>query len=155
MRSEWKKGEYEISADKSRLDLGMIHSFLSGSSYWAAGIPFDIVRRSIENSLAFGIYTGSNQVGFARVITDYATFAYLGDVFVLEEHRGKGLTKWLMEVILDSPVLQGLRLWLLATRDAHGLYRQFGFCELRNPERYMEIRRSNIYQDQHGDSASR
>jgi GNAT superfamily N-acetyltransferase len=138
MNREWRWGEYLISTDKSRLNLGVIRDFLS-TSYWAAGVPGDVVRRSIQNSLAFGVYEGEEQVGFARVVTDYATFAYLADVFVLEAHRGRGLAKWLMEVITSHPRLQGFRRWMLATRDAHELYRRFGFAELERPEIFMEI----------------
>ena len=135
--SEWRRGEYTITTD--RVDLGVVHGFLT-TCYWAKGIPLELVRRSIEHSLAFSVYDGDRQVGFARVITDYATFAYLGDVFVLESHRGRGLSKWLMEVVVAHPQLQGFRRWVLLTRDAHGLYRQFGFHELEEPQRYMELR---------------
>ena len=136
---EWREGDYVISTDRKRVDVETVHRFLSGS-YWAAGIPIDVVRRSIEHSLCFGLYTGGQQVGFARVITDYATFAYIGDVFVLEEHRGQGLSKWLLSVIREHPDLQGFRRWLLATRDAHTLYSRFGFTPLSHPETWMEIR---------------
>src|SRR6185369_13535802 len=108
------------------------------SAYWALGRTRETVERAIENSLPFGIYGPADQVGFARIITDHATFAYLADVFVLPEHRGRGLSVWLMEVISDHPQLQGLRRWLLATKDAHELYRKFGFSELKEPERWME-----------------
>lgn len=137
MDVEWRRGEYLVSTDRSRLDLAMIHGYLT-TSYWAAGIPLETVRRSIEGSLPFGLYNGDTQIGFARVITDYASFAYIGDVFVLEAHRGQGLARWLMEVIVAHPDLQGLRRWLLATRDAHGLYRKVGFTQLVAPERWME-----------------
>lgn len=136
--TEWRRGEYLISTDKSRLNVELVHEFLK-NSYWASGIPDEIVRRSIENSLAFGVYTGGEQVGFARVVTDYATFAYLADVFVLEAHRGRGMAKWMIEVITSHPRLQGLRRWMLATRDAHELYRRYGFSELERPEIFMEI----------------
>ncbi|HYP53352.1 MAG TPA: GNAT family N-acetyltransferase [Pyrinomonadaceae bacterium] len=138
MNQEWQRGEYVISTDKSRLDFGAIHEFLSGRSYWAVGRPEEVVRRSVENSLAFGLYKGARQVGFARVITDYATFAWVADVFVLEEFRGRGLSKWLMETMLAHPGLQGLRRWVLATKDAQGLYARYGFEPLRRPERWME-----------------
>jgi GNAT superfamily N-acetyltransferase len=138
MSREWRRDEYLISTDASRLDLGVIHAFLS-TSYWAAGVPEDIVRRSVENSLVFGVYRGEEQVGFARVVTDYATFAYLADVFVLEAHRGRGLGKWLIEVVLSHPDLRGLRRWMLATGDAHELYRKYGFAELARTETFMEI----------------
>jgi GNAT superfamily N-acetyltransferase len=114
-----------------------VHGFLT-RSYWARGVPPDVVQRSIENSLVFGVYGGDEQVGFARVVTDRATFAYLADVFVLEGHRGRGLGKWLMEVVLAHPELQGLRRWMLATADAHGLYRRYGFRELGKPQIFME-----------------
>ena len=118
---EYKKSEYTISTDNSRLNIPLIHRYLSESSYWATERPLDVVERSIENSLCFGIYKDQEQVGFARVITDYATFAWLADVFVLENHRGHGLGKWLMDVIIAHPDLQGFRRWVLATKDAHEL----------------------------------
>ena len=130
--------EYSISTDKSRLDVPLIQQFLSQESYWARNIPFDVVERSISNSLCFGVYQGTNQMGFARVITDQATFAYLSDVFILSEHRGKGLSKQLVETILNWPTLQGLRRWVLATQDAHALYEQFGFAALDKPETFMQ-----------------
>ncbi len=144
MAQEWRQGDYLISTDRSRLDLSIIHSFLT-TSYWAGGIPIEIIKRSIKHSLAFGVYKEDKQVGFARVITDYATFAYIGDVFILEEYRGQGLSKWLMQVIADHPDLQGLRRWILITRDAHGLYRKTGFREPKDPERYMEKVFQDIY----------
>jgi GNAT superfamily N-acetyltransferase len=135
---------YSISSDRSRLDVGMIHAYLS-QSYWSPGIPRAVVERAIANSLCFGVFEGDEQVGFARVVTDRATFAYLADVFVLEAHRGKGLSKALMREIKAHPELQGLRRWLLATRDAHDLYRQFGFKELGNPSRIMEVHDPDAY----------
>jgi GNAT superfamily N-acetyltransferase len=138
------RGEYEISTDPRRLDVAAIHAFLV-RSYWSPGVPREIVERAIANSLCFGLYCASEQVGFARVITDRATFAYLADVFVLESHRGKGLSKWLMEAVTSHADLQGLRRFLLATKDAHGLYRQFGFTELASPSRLMEIWKPDIY----------
>lgn len=137
MTREWWRGEYLISTDKDRLDLAMVHGFLK-DSYWAAGIPKEVVRRSVENSLAFGVYQGDEQAGFARVTTDRATFAYLADVFIVESHRGRGLGRWLMEVILSHPELQGIRRWMLATRDTHDLYRQYGFTQLGDPGIFME-----------------
>jgi len=134
---DFTKGEYTISTDKSRCDLDVIHEFLN-TSYWAAGRSIETIRRSIENSIPFGIYKGDQQVGFARVITDYATFAWIADVFVLEPFRGQGLSKWLMEVMIEHPELQGFRRWVLATKDAHEIYRRFGFAELKRPERWME-----------------
>ena len=144
MAEEWRRGEYLISTDMNRLDLAVVHGFLT-TSYWAAGIPLEIVKKSIEHSLSFGVYWGEQQVGFARVITDYATFAYIGDVFILEEFRGRGLSKWLMEVIADHPELQGLRRWVLLTRDAQGLYEKTGFVRPKTPERYMEKHFTDAY----------
>ena len=130
--------QFEISTDRTRLQIEVIHGYLSQESYWAAGRPLEKTLRAIENSLCFGLYRGGDQIGFARIVTDYATFAYLGDVFVLGEFRGMGLSKWLMDTIISHPDLQGLRRWILATRDAHGLYEKFGFSALRFPERWME-----------------
>ena len=128
----------EITTDRTRLEVAMIHRYLSEESYWAAGIPLDVVERSIEHSLCFGAFDGAAQVGFARVITDYATFAYVADVFVLASHRGRGVSKAIMSAILGHPELQQLRRWLLVTRDAHGLYAQYAFTPLNAPERHME-----------------
>jgi len=144
MAEEWRRGEYVISTDKNRLDLAVVHGYLS-TSYWATGVPLEIVKKSIEHSLNFGVYWGEQQVGFARIITDYTTFAYIGDVFILEEFRGRGLSKWLMEVIADHPELQGLRRWLLLTRDAHGLYEKTGFVRSKTPERLMEKHFADVY----------
>jgi GNAT superfamily N-acetyltransferase len=129
---------YTFSTDKEKLDIDVIHGFLS-QSYWAKNIPVEIVKRSIENSLCFGVYHLDKQIGFARVISDFASFGYLADVFILEEHRGKGLSKKLMEQIMAHPQLQGLRRFCLGTRDAHKLYEQFGFNVIKAPERFMEI----------------
>lgn len=146
---EATQNQYSISTDKSKLDVSVIHGYLSNESYWAKNIPLEIVKRSIEGSLCFGLYVSENsiskQVGFARVITDCATFAYLADVFVLPSYRGNGLSKWLMKIIMDCPHLQGLRRWLLATQDAHGLYLQFGFLPLDKPERIMGYKPFEIY----------
>jgi GNAT superfamily N-acetyltransferase len=144
MIHECKRGEFTISTDAARLDLKVIHEFLT-TSYWAAGIPLDVVKRSIEHSLSFGVYHQDRQVGFARVITDYATFAYLADVFVIEDYRGQGLAKWLVEVIVAHPELQGLRRWMLATRDAHTLYGKVGFVGITSPEGWMERRDPDAY----------
>ena len=133
-----------ISSSKPLLQLTVIHDFLK-KSYWAKDIPIEIVKRSIENSLCFGVYEDGKQVGFARVISDYATFAYLADVFILEEYRGRGLSKQLMDAIMAHPDLQGLRKFLLATRDAHGLYAQYGFKPLAMPDRVVEINKKDIY----------
>lgn len=127
---EVRKNDFLISTDKSLLDLDIIHGFLSKESYWAMNIPRDVVERSIEHSLCFGLYHQQQQIGFAKLVTDQATFAYLGDVFVLESYRGKGLSKWLIESVHAHPGVQGLRRWILATRDAHGLYEQFGWSVL-------------------------
>ena len=138
MVESWERGDYLISTDRSRLDVELIHDFLSRTSYWASGRTLEVVQRSIENSLAFGVYKENHQVGFARVVTDYATFAWVADVFVLTEHRGRGLSKWLMEVMLSHRRLQGFRRWVLATKDAHELYARFGFIPMHRPERWME-----------------
>jgi GNAT superfamily N-acetyltransferase len=134
---ERKRDNFTISTDKERLDRETIHDFLRGS-YWARGIPGELVDRSIENSLCFGLYDADRQVGFARVISDYATFGYLADVFVVESHRGRGLATWFMETVMSHPDLEGIRRWMLVTRDAHGLYRKVGFTALSHPERIME-----------------
>jgi GNAT superfamily N-acetyltransferase len=137
--------DYVITSDTRRMDVAAIHAYLA-RSYWSPGIPRATVERAMANSLCFGVFKGPDQVGFARVVTDRATFAYLADVFILEAHRGKGLAKALMRVIVAHPDLQGLRRFTLATRDAHALYRQFGFTEVGNPSRLMEIHNSNAYQ---------
>jgi GNAT superfamily N-acetyltransferase len=143
---ESRRGEFLISTDRGRLDLDVIHGFLT-NSYWAKGIPREIVARSVEHSLCFGVYDGSGkQVGFARVISDFATYAYVADVFVLESHRGRGLGKALMGSIMGHPALQRLRRWSLSTLDAHKLYAQVGFTVPKWPERYMEILRPNLYE---------
>ena len=136
--AEWRQGEYTINDDRARLDFDVIHDFLSGESYWARGRSRERVERSVEHSLPFGLYRADGrQVGFARVVTDRATFAWLADVFVVAEERGRGLSKWLVECALAHPELQGLRRWILATRDAHELYRRFGFTEIEQPQFYM------------------
>jgi GNAT superfamily N-acetyltransferase len=160
---EYRRGEFLISTDQARLDLELIHNFLT-NCYWAKGIPRDVVARSIEHSLCFGIYDESGveflslakpvrpgtprnvQIGFARVISDFATIAYLGDVFVLESHRGRGLGKWMMECIVQHPALQSLRRWILLTRDAHELYAKVGFTPLKAPQRYMELHHPDVYE---------
>ncbi len=138
MPDEWTLGEYTISTDPARIDVSAVTAFLQ-RSYWAEGIPREIVERSIAHSLCFGLYCGDAQVGLARAITDYAVIAYVADVFVLEEHRGKKLSVWLMETMLAHPALQGLRVWRLATADAHGLYEKVGFRRISSTERLMEI----------------
>lgn len=134
-----------ISTERSLLQIDSIHRFLSQESYWAAERTKEQTITAIENSICFGMYDGNEQVGFARVVSDCATFAYIGDVYVIGTHRGRGLSKWLMQTIIDHPELQGLRRWILATRDAHGLYSQFDFEPLRFPERWMERTAPNAY----------
>lgn len=133
-----------FSTDKSRLNIPFVHAFLS-TSYWAERIPVEILQDSIENSLSFGVYEGQKQVGFARVITDYSTFGYLADVFIDENYRGQGLSKNLMTFIFSTPGFEKFRRFILATRDAHGLYDQFGFKPLKAPEKFMEIAQPDIY----------
>lgn len=142
--AQWERGPYTIDTDPARINLDLVHGFLT-EAYWSKGIPRETVRRSIKNSLVFGVYRGTRQVGFARVITDRATFAYVGDVFILPAERGQGLATWLIEVVIGHPELQGLRRWVLLTRDAHGLYRQVGFTELADPARYMEKVDPDVY----------
>lgn len=135
---------YRISTNKDEMDISSIHSYLT-TSYWATGVPKVTIQTAIDNSLCFGVFNKSQQVGFARLITDTATFAYLADVYILEEHRGKGLSKWLLKEIINYPQLQGLRRILLATSDAHSLYEKFGFKELANPQTFMELWSPNVY----------
>lgn len=142
---EWTNSEFTISTDRTRLQIDAIHEFLSERSYWANRRTKEETVTAIKNSLPFGVYKGENQIGFARVVTDYATFAYLGDVFVHEDFRGRGLGKWLMETIISHPELQGFRRWILATRDAHALYEKFEFTALKFPERWMEKTAPNAY----------
>jgi GNAT superfamily N-acetyltransferase len=140
--------EYEISTDKKQLDLAMIHDFLSNESYWAKGISVEVVKKSIDNAFCFGVYHQGRQVGFARVVTDHATVAYLGDVFIIESHRNKGLGKRLVRTVMNHPELVGLRLWLLLTKDAHGLYEKYGFkkvSEIPDNDRFMAIRNPDVY----------
>jgi len=144
MTTEWTRGEFAVSTDRARIDLDVVHGFLA-ESYWAKGIPREVVQRSIEHALCFGLYHAGRQIGFARVITDRATFAYLGDVFVLEAYRGRGLAAWLLEVIQTHPELQGLRRWVLLTRDAHALYLKAGWSAIAAPDRYMERWFKDVY----------
>jgi N-acetylglutamate synthase-like GNAT family acetyltransferase len=144
MHHLWSNGDYEISTDPTRVDVRMVHEFLT-NSYWAKGILLETVRRSIEHSIPFGVYHGQQQVGFARIISDLATFAYLADVFIVPPFRGRGLSRWLMECIVGHPDLQGLRRWMLATQDAHGLYAKFGFTAIKNSEPWMEIHQADVY----------
>jgi len=139
-----ERGGFLVSTDPARLDVDAIHAFLT-SSYWSPGIPRDIVERAIAGSICFGLFAGERQIGFARVITDRATFAYLADVYVLDEHRGRGLGSWLVETVIAHPELKGLRRFVLVTRDAHGLYEKFGFTPISKPENYMERHRPDAY----------
>lgn len=146
MLVEYRRGEFIISTSRARLSVDVIHGFLT-NCYWAKGVPRQVVERSIQHALCFGIYDGEGaQVGFARVISDFATIAYIGDVFVLETHRGRGLGKWLMQCIMQHPALQNLRRWILTTRDAHALYSQVGFTPVKSPEKYMELHRADVYE---------
>lgn len=134
-----------ISTDKTKLDVDSIHWFLSTKAYWSLNIPKETVQTAIENSLCFGVYQNEKQVGFARIISDFSTIAYLGDVYILEEYRGNGLSKWLMETIMSHPHLQGLRRWILLTGDAHGLYRKFGWTDIADSSKWMELHNKNVY----------
>ena len=140
-----RQGDFELSTDPSHLDRALIHRFLSEQSYWATGVPRAVVDRSIEHSVCFGVYHAGAQVAFARVVTDRATFAYLADVFVLPEYRADGLGQWMISIVLRHPELQGLRRFLLATKDAHGLYARFGFVPLANPMRFLERFDPDVY----------
>ena len=144
MSYEARQGPFLVSDDRTRLDLGVIHGFLR-TAYWSTDVPPDVVARAIEGSLCFGLFEHERQVGFARTITDRATYAYLADVFVLPSHRGRGLGRWLMECVMAHPDLRGLRRFTLVTRDAHELYRTFGFEALSNPDRYMERFAPDVY----------
>jgi N-acetylglutamate synthase-like GNAT family acetyltransferase len=143
---EFRAGGFLISTDRARLDVGVIHKFLT-ECYWAKGIPKQTVKRSLRNSLCVGAYKAGKQIGFARVVSDFATYAYIGDVFVLEEYRGQGVSKFLMQCIMEHPRLQNLRRWSLVTRDAHSLYAKFGFRPLHSPGRHMEIHNRDVYKD--------
>lgn len=140
----WTKDDYRITTNQPELDVPFVHNFLK-TSYWAEGIPYETVQRAIEGSLCFGVFHQNTQVGFARVVTDSATFAYLADVFIIEAFRGNGLSRWLLEIILAHPQLQGLRRFLLATRDAHGLYKKFGFTPITNMEPWMQLHQPDVY----------
>lgn len=147
--ADLEKQGYSVSTDPGKLDLQVIHQYLSCESYWAQNIPLEVVQRSIANSFCFGLYYNDRQIGFARLVTDKATFAYLADVFILPGYRGKGLSKWLMETIHAHPDVQGLRRWMLGTRDAHSLYKQFGWVSL--PEevvpRFMQLHNPDVYRE--------
>ena len=147
MSEEYRHGRFTISTDRERMDVDAIHRYLSEESYWAKGIPRDVVARSLDHSLCFGVYDGEAQIGLARVISDRATYAYLCDVYILDSHRGQGLSKWLMECILAHPELQKLRRFTLATKDAHGLYARYGFAPPVNPASSMEIRNQDVYRE--------
>lgn len=140
------KDNFCISTEKAKLDITEIHYFLSTQAYWCLNIPFDKVKNAAQNSLNFGVYHNNKQIGYARIISDFSTIAYLGDVYILEEYRGNGLSKWLIETIMNHPNLQGLRRWILLTGDAHGLYRQFGWTEIADPTKWMELHNRNVYQ---------
>ena len=144
-KHEWERDEFTISTDPERLQIEVIDRFLREDSYWARERTLEQTLTAIKNSLPFGVYSGENQIGFARVVTDYATFAYLGDVFILADYRGRGLSKWLMETIVAHPRLQGFRRWILATKDAHALYEKYGFTALKHPDRWMERAAPNAY----------
>ena len=137
--------EFHISTRLADMDLELIHQFLSTETYWAKNIPFDLVKKAAENSQNFGVFFREQQIGYARVITDHSTIAYLGDVFILSAFRGKGLSKWLMETVMNFPTLQGLRRWILLTSDAHELYRQYGWKDIAHPDKWMEIAVPGIY----------
>lgn len=142
---KWERREFTVIDRRENLDVELIYNFLSNFSYWAKGISREAVVKSLDNSLCFGLFKDDKQIGFGRVVTDHATFAYLADVFILEDYRGKGLGKWLVECIVKHPDLQGLRRWMLATADAQQLYHQFGFTSLNKPERFMEKHNPDIY----------
>ncbi len=139
------KGDFLISTDKAKLDLHVIHDFLANQAYWSKNIPFETVKKAAENSLNFGIYYKGKQIGYARVISDFTTIAYLGDVFVLKEYRGQGLSKWLMEKVTSHPDLQGLRRWILLTGDAHELYKKYGWIPVASPGKWMEKHNPDVY----------
>lgn len=142
---QWQKGEFTIDTQRERLQFDVIYRFLIEESYWSQNRTREQTERAIKHSLCFGVFEGDQQIGFARIVSDMATFAYVGDVFIVEDFRGRGLSKWLMQTIIDHPDLQGLRRWILATRDAHELYRQFGFDELKAPDRWMERASPDAY----------
>lgn len=139
------RGDHWITTDKTKMDIALIHDFLSLHSHWSRGIPFETVKRSVEHSLNFGLFHHEKQIGFARIITDYATIAYLGDVFILPEYRGQGLSVWLIDTVMSYPELQGLRRWILLTSDAHGLYEKTGWKRVAKPELYMEWHDPEVY----------
>ncbi len=141
---EWRRDDCLVTTDPARVDLDVVHGFLA-EAYWCQGIPRETVRRSIENAMPFSLFVGGRAAGFARVVTDRATVAYLGDVFVLPEYRGRGLSVWMVECVVAHPELQGLRRWILLTRDAHALYARCGFTPIAAPERWMELWNPEVY----------
>ena len=147
METSEEQNGYLISDNRNRLQVPVIHRFLCNEAYWSPGIPLHIVEKAIAHSFCIGVYHGEAQVAFARVVTDYATYGWLCDVFVLNEHRGRGISKWMMEFIMNHPDVQGFRSWFLGTKDAHGLYTQFGFRPLDDPSRFLAIRKPGIYQN--------
>ena len=142
---EYLNGEFLLSSDPKKLDIDIIHNYLSKLSYWSLNIPLNVVERSLNNSLCFGLYRNKTQIGLVRVITDKATFAYLADTFVIDEYQGRGLGTWMIETVMKSSELQGLRRWQLSTRDAHKFYQKFGFQSLDYPDRHMTIKYYNVY----------
>ncbi|UUC45397.1 GNAT family N-acetyltransferase [Flavobacterium cerinum] len=136
---------FTITTDKSKLDINVIHRYLSGESYWSKDIPIERIQKSIENALCFGVYHNDQQIGYAKVVSDFSTMAYLGDVFILESYRGQGLSKQLMETIMSHPELQNLRRWILLTADAHELYKKYGWQPIASPEKWMEIHQPDIF----------
>ena len=142
---EWHRGTYTVTTDRSRVDLDVVHGYLT-QSYWCAGIKLETVRQAVANSIPFSLLEGEKQIGYARVITDSATIAYLGDVFVLPEHQGKGLGMWLIECVMAHPDFRGLRRWILLTRDAHSLYEKYGFTPIAKPDRWMEKHDPGVYE---------
>ncbi len=140
-----QKGDFCITTDRSKLDLKVIHDFLANQSYWSGNIPFDVVKTAVDNSLNFGLFHHDRQIGYARVISDFSSIAYLGDVFILEEFRGQGHARWLMDKVMTHPCLQGLRRWILLTRDAHELYKKYGWTPIANPDKWMEKYDPNVY----------
>jgi GNAT superfamily N-acetyltransferase len=144
------RGDFTISTDSSKLDLPFIHEFLSKEAYWSKNIPYEVVQAAARNSLNFGVFHEGQQVGYARVITDYATIAYLGDVFIITKFRGQGLSKWLLETVMKHPNLQGFRRWILLTSDAHKLYKKFGWTEIASPEKWMEKHDPAAYATENG-----
>lgn len=142
---ELYKDDFCLSTAKARLDIKMIHQFLSTEAYWSKNIPYEKVVAAINHSLNIGVYYQGRQAAYARIISDFSTIAYLGDVFVLPEFRGQGLSKWMLQAIMDHPSLQALRRWILLTGDAHELYRQFGFTSIANPGNWMELHDKEVY----------